>query len=116
MLASKISLFTKKSFTSEQPPCYGYIVIRLRYISSDAFENSSESALEKLKCKEGKKESNNNNNNKVTLIIVAVDALGTITKGSVHGLEDMEIIGRVETIQTTVLLRSARILRRVLET
>ena len=33
----------------------------------------------------------------------------------VEGLEDLEIRERVETIQTTALLRSARILRRVLE-
>ena len=39
---------------------------------------------------------NNNNNNK--------------------GLEDLEVGGRVETMQTTALLRTARILRRVLET
>ena len=31
------------------------------------------------------------------------------------GLEDLEVGGRVETIQTTALLRMARILRRVLE-
>ena len=30
--------------------------------------------------------------------------------------EDLEVGGRVETIQTTTLLRTARILRRVLET
>ena len=30
------------------------------------------------------------------------------TKGSIMGLEDMEIRGREETIQTTALLRSAR--------
>ena len=41
---------------------------------------------------------------------------GTFTKGLVQGLENLEIRGRVETIQTTTLLRSARILRRVLET
>ena len=34
----------------------------------------------------------------------------------VPGGEDLEIRGGVETIQTTALLRSARILRRVLET
>ena len=32
------------------------------------------------------------------------------------GLEDLEVRGRVETIQTTTLLRTARILRRFLET
>ena len=41
-------------------------------------------------------------------------ALGTFSKGSENELEEFEIGGRTETIQTTVL-RSVRILRRVLE-
>ena len=40
----------------------------------------------------------------------------TVTEGLVKGLEDLEITGRVETIETTALLRSARILRRILKT
>ena len=52
---------------------------------------------------------------KVTVIPIVIGALGTITKVLVQGLEDLKIIGRVETIQTTALLKSARILRRVLE-
>ena len=52
----------------------------------------------------------------MTLIPSEIDTLGTILKGSVKGLEDMEIKGRVETIQTQALLRFARILRTVLET
>ena len=52
----------------------------------------------------------------MTIIPIVISALGTVTKGLVQGLEDLEIIGWVETIQTTALLRSARILRRVLET
>ena len=36
--------------------------------------------------------------------------------GIVKGQRDLEIRGQVETIQTIVLLRSARILRSVLET
>ena len=55
-------------------------------------------------------------NMKVTIVPIVIDALGTITKGLLKGLEDLEVGGRVETIQTTVLLRTARILRRVLET
>ena len=43
-------------------------------------------------------------------------AFGTASKGLLKGLEDLEVGGRVETIQMTVLLRTARILRRVLET
>ena len=53
---------------------------------------------------------------KVTIVPIAICALGTITKGLLKGLEDLEIGGRVETIQTTALLRTARIMRRVLET
>ena len=52
----------------------------------------------------------------VTFIPIVIGAFGTVTKGLLKGLEDLEVGGRVETIQTTVLLRTARILRRVLET
>ena len=55
-------------------------------------------------------------NMKVTIVPVVIGALGTITKGLLKGLEDLEVGGRVETIQTTALLRTARILRWVLET
>ena len=55
-------------------------------------------------------------NMKVTVIPIVTGALGTLTKGLVHGQEDLEIRRRMETIQTTALLRSARILRRVMET
>ena len=53
---------------------------------------------------------------KMTVTPVVIGALGTITKGLVQREEDLKIRGRVETIQTTALLRSAKILRRVLET
>ena len=53
---------------------------------------------------------------KVTIVPIVIGALGTVTKGLLKGLEDLEVGGRVETIQTTALLRTARILRRVLET
>ena len=52
----------------------------------------------------------------VTVILIVIGALGTVTKGLVQGLEDLEIRGREETIQITALLKSARILRSVLET
>ena len=55
-------------------------------------------------------------NMKVIFIPIVIGALGTVSKGLVQGLKGLEIRGLVETIQTTVLLRSARILRRVLET
>ena len=55
-------------------------------------------------------------NMKVTIVPIVIGALGTVTKGLLKGLEDLEVGGRVETIQTTALLRTTRILRRVLET
>ena len=48
---------------------------------------------------------------KVTIVPIVIGALGTITKGLLKGLEDLEVGGRVETIQMTALLRTARILR-----
>ena len=48
--------------------------------------------------------------------LIVIGAPGTVTKGFVQELEDLKIRGQVETIQTTALLRSARILRRVQET
>ena len=53
---------------------------------------------------------------KVTIVPIVIGALGTITKRLLKGLEYLEVGGRVETIQTTALLRTAWILRRVLET
>ena len=52
----------------------------------------------------------------VTIIPIVIGAFGKVTKGLRKGLEDLEDGGQVETIQTTALLRTARILRRVLET
>ena len=53
---------------------------------------------------------------KVTIIPIVIRALGTVIKGLVQGLDDLEITGWVETIKTIAFLRSARILRRVLVT
>ena len=53
---------------------------------------------------------------KVTIMPIMIGALLTITKGLLKDLEDLEVGGRVETIQTTALLKTARILRLVLET
>ena len=55
-------------------------------------------------------------NMKVTIIPIVIGAFGTVTKRLSKGLEDLEVGGQVETIQTTVLLKTAKILRRVLET
>ncbi len=55
-------------------------------------------------------------NMKVTIIPTVIGAFGTVTKGLLKGLEDLEVDGRVETIQTIALLRTVRTLRRVQET
>ena len=55
-------------------------------------------------------------NMKVTIVPIVIGALSTLSKGLLKGLEDLEVGGRVETIQRTALLRTATILRRVLET
>ena len=55
-------------------------------------------------------------NMQVTIIPIVIGAFGTVTKGLLKGLEDLEVGGRVETIQIPTLLRTARILRRVQET
>ena len=55
-------------------------------------------------------------NMKVTIIPIIIGALVTVTKGLIKGLEDLEMKGQVETIETTALLRSAKILRKVLKT
>ena len=53
---------------------------------------------------------------KVTIVPIVICAFGTVTKGLLKDLEDLEVGGGVETNQTTALLKTARILRRVLET
>ena len=55
-------------------------------------------------------------NMKVTVIPVVIGALGMILKSLVRWLEELEIRGQSEIIETTALLGTARVLRRVLET
>ena len=55
-------------------------------------------------------------NMEMTIIPMVIGPFGTLTKGLLKGLEDLEVGGRVETIQTTALLRTARILKGFLET
>ena len=55
-------------------------------------------------------------NLKVTIIPMVIGAFGTVTKGLLKDPEDLEAGGQVETIQTTTLLRTVKILRSVLET
>ena len=52
----------------------------------------------------------------MTIVPIVIVTFGTITKRLLKRLEDLEVGGRVETIQTRALLKTARILRRVLET
>ena len=54
-------------------------------------------------------------NMQVTIVPIVIGAFGTVPKGLLKWLEDLEVGGRVETIQTTALLRTARIMRRVQE-
>ena len=53
---------------------------------------------------------------KVTIVLLVIGSFGTITKGLFKGLGELIVGGRVETTQMTALLRTARILRKVLET
>ena len=55
-------------------------------------------------------------NMRVTVIPIVVGALETIFKDMEKSLEELEIRGRINTIQTSALLRLARILRVVLAT
>ena len=55
-------------------------------------------------------------NMQVTIIPIVIGAFDTVTKGLQKSLDVLEVSGRVETIQMTSLLRTGRILRRVLET
>ena len=45
-------------------------------------------------------------NMRVVVIPILIGALGTVNKGLIHELQDLEIKGRVGTIQITELLRT----------
>ncbi len=51
---------------------------------------------------------------KVTIISIVIGAFVTVNKGNLKGLKDLEVGGRVETIQGTVLLKTARIISNTL--
>ena len=54
-------------------------------------------------------------NMRLTVTSIVVSALGTVPEGlKKKKLEELEIRGRIETLKTSTLLRSAKILRRVL--
>ena len=61
-------------------------------------------------------DNNNNNEHEGDNYTNCYWCFGTVTKWLLKGLEDLEVGGWVETIQTTEFLKMARILRRVLET
>ena len=71
-------------------------------VTADLRENKSQQKQRYDLAKELKKL----RNMKMTAIPIVVGALGTIPKGLVMGLEDLEIRGQVETIQSPALLRS----------
>ena len=52
---------------------------------------------------------------KMTIVLIVIGAFCAATKGLLNGLEDLEVREQLETIQTTALLKTTRILRRVLE-
>ena len=54
-------------------------------------------------------------NMKASIIPIVIGAFGTVTEGLLKTLKALEL-REVETIQTTTLLGTARILRRILET
>ena len=49
-------------------------------------------------------------NMKVTIIPIVNGAFGTLSKGVLTGLENLDVVGRRETSQTTAVLRTALIL------
>ena len=53
---------------------------------------------------------------KVIIIPIEIGAFSTVTKGSLKGPVDLMVGGRLKTRQTTELLRTTRILRRVVQT
>ena len=53
---------------------------------------------------------------RVTVMPIVISALRMVPKELERGVEELEIRGRIEINQTTILLRSDRIVRRGLET
>ena len=51
----------------------------------------------------------------VRIVPIVIGVFSTVTKGLLKGLKDLVVDERGETIQTTALLKTVRILRRVLE-
>ena len=55
-------------------------------------------------------------NMEVKVILIVVGTLGRVSRSWEKGLEEVEICERIDTVQTTILLRSTRTLRSFLET
>ena len=47
---------------------------------------------------------------KVTIVSIVINALGTVIKGLLKGLEGLEVGGRLKTIQKKALLRTCYVL------
>ena len=60
----------------------------------------------KTKCEDLDKKWTKYWNMNVMIKPIVIGVLGTVTEGLMQGLEDLEIKGRVEIIQTTALLSS----------
>ena len=45
---------------------------------------------------------------KVTIILIVIGGFGTVTKGLLKGLEDLEVGGRMDTIQTTSIIEDGQ--------
>ena len=56
------------------------------------------------------------NCHEVKIIPIVIGALGTVPKGLLKGLEDLEMTNAFDLLQKECLLGSARILRKVLDT
>ena len=72
----------------------------------------SEKIIKYLACT---RELKNLRNMKVTMISIGVGMFGIVPKCLERRLGELEIRGRIKTIQTTGVLKSARILKRVPE-
>ena len=50
------------------------------------------------------------------IVTIVISTFGSVNKWLLKGLKELKVVIKVEIIQTTALLRTARILRSVLET
>ena len=81
------------------PQAMSWVKIRWRIVRNGKYNIKNKTLLENWKKKLW------------NMKVIVIGAFGTVIQGLVQGVEDLEIRGWVETIQTTTLLRSARILK-----